>query len=58
MPVSEDGVPYGSFSSEELDSAKPKTDEAKAQHEALKARAAEVAEEVAEESAEESEAVA
>ena len=37
MYVSEDGVPYGSIDVSKLDEIKPKTDEAKAQLEALKA---------------------
>jgi uncharacterized membrane protein YukC len=38
MPVSEDGVPYGSIDVNELDSVEPKTDEAKAALEQLKAQ--------------------
>jgi hypothetical protein len=38
MPVSEDGVPYGSIDVNEVDSVEPKTDEAKAALEAFKAR--------------------
>jgi hypothetical protein len=37
MPVSEDGFPYGSIDVNELDSIQPKSDEAKAAVDALKA---------------------